>query len=543
MTIRTRLTIGLLLVASLVAVVGCMSWMTNKNIRTDLQLLSKDSLLQLVHATDLINRLQDTQKAAEISVNIIQRMANDPNSQTSLKDLLKRYQRIIKSNLTKFKTDLIITHRNVERTTERNNQDAVTALQTKNSPWTKQMEYAFISYVKLVGNLIDLSDRDAEAVNSFLKGKVTPYYRLEMLPMLQRYRQDSQDEVNIKVLAIEKVLMRANNHNLVVTLFAIACALGISVAFAHKILRPLGQLRHAAEGISKGRTDVKVDIQSQDEIGLLATAFNQMVSDLQAINTKLRREMSQRERAEEKAREHQEQLNHVTRLSTMGEMAMNLAHELNQPLGAVVTYSQSCIRSLPTDIPHSQFLAETMGKVVAQAKRASRIIQGLRKFLVDQSSSMQPQDMTRIVEDTMELMMGELRRAQMNFLVEMPKPISSVLADRIQIEQVLVNLIRNAIQAVASNPGYNRLTIQLMQHKPEEVEVSVTDSGSGCQVEMLEKMFDPYFTTKGSKTNMGMGLSICRSILDAHGGQIRASNKANLGLTVSFTLPTVPSVD
>lgn len=538
MTIRTRLTIGLLLVASLVAVVGCMSWITNKSIRTDLKLLSQDSLLQLVHATDLINRLQDTQIASEISVNIIQRMAIDPNSKTSLEDLLHRYLGRIKSHLIKFETDLKKTYHNVDRT---NGQNETGSPENKPSPWTKQMNHAFVSYIKLVENLIALANQDAEAANSFLTGKVTPYYRLEMLPMLQRYRQDSQDKVKTKVQAIEKVLMRANNHNLVVTLFAIVCALGISVAFAHKILRPLEQLKDAAEGISKGRTDVKADIRSQDEIGLLATAFNQMVSDLQAINTKLRREMSQRERAEEKAREHQEQLNHVTRLSTMGEMAMNLAHELNQPLGAVVTYSQSCIRSLPVDMPHNQFLAETMGKVVDQAKRASRIIQGLREFLVDQSSNMQPQDMPRIVKDTRELMMGELRRAQMNFLVEMPNPISLVLADRIQIEQVLVNLIRNAIQAIDAKSGYNQLQIRLMQHKPEEVEVSVTDSGPGCQAEMLKKMFDPYVTTKGSKTNMGMGLSICRSIMEAHGGQIHASNKDNSGLTISFTLPTVPS--
>ena len=240
--------------------------------------------------------------------------------------------------------------------------------------------------------------------------------------------------------------------------------------------------------------------------------------------------------AEEKLRNHQQEMAHVMRLSTMGEMASGMAHELNQPLTALLSYCGSATTlasSLPGLPPQ---IGELLERATQQAHRAGDIIRHLREFVGKEADHMLPVDLDQVIEDLKILLSPELKSTNVKLEHHLGSQGRKVLANRVQIEQVLVNLVRNsveAIQGMRTNGGVVIVKTRILAG--EFIEVTVADTGPGIEAGMIEKMFNPFQTSKAS--GMGMGLSISRTIIEAHDGNIWVDKDYQNGALLGLRLP------
>lgn len=249
------------------------------------------------------------------------------------------------------------------------------------------------------------------------------------------------------------------------------------------------------------------------------------------------RDLTERHEAERRLHELQSELLQVSRLSIMGEMASGLAHELNQPLTAIMNYVQACRRLLERDDgPSPERVRELMEKAVSQASRGGQIINRLRRFMAAGDTERAREDVNRVVEEASALAIVGARNKGIAVHAHLAPGLPEVLIDKVQIHQVIINLIRNAIDALAKSGGGQRIiTLQTQRADPGEVEITVTDTGPGLADEVKSRLFQPFVTTKPD--GMGIGLSICRTIVDGHGGRIWASDPPGGGTAFHFTLP------
>ena len=251
------------------------------------------------------------------------------------------------------------------------------------------------------------------------------------------------------------------------------------------------------------------------------------------------RDISVRKQAEEDARQHLMDLAHVARLSTMGEMASGIAHELNQPLTAIATNSHACIRMLESGKAGMERCADVMERIGAQAERAGEIIRHLRKFVSKEQPELTTVDLNELVGEVLIMIRPEAGRAGVRILTDLDQTIATVRAQRIQIDQVLVNLVRNAIEAM-SDPATTTKEVRIAtaNQGPGLVSVTVSDTGPGLNPEMKSRLFTPFATTKPQ--GMGLGLSISLGIIEAHGGNLYLDPEPATGAVFRFTLPVDP---
>ena len=244
-----------------------------------------------------------------------------------------------------------------------------------------------------------------------------------------------------------------------------------------------------------------------------------------------------RRQAEESARQSEARLNHFGRLSTMGEMAAGLAHEINQPLTAIATFSQAATRMLarPEGIERED-LSEALDQITTQALRAGEVIKRLRAFVKNREVRHEMVDCSRLVEDSRLLLEADARSNNVRLRLQVADSLPPVTADPVQLQQVLINLVRNAIDATVDTAGPHREVV-LRASLDEEgmVEVAVVDHGHGLSAEAAERLFHPFFTTKSSGT--GLGLVISSSIIRAHNGRLFYRSTPGGGCTFFFTLP------
>lgn len=240
-------------------------------------------------------------------------------------------------------------------------------------------------------------------------------------------------------------------------------------------------------------------------------------------------------RAEEQMRRRHAELAHISRLNTAGEMASGLAHELNQPLSAIVNYTQGCARRLRAGTEDRDELLRAVEQAASEARRAAEIIRRLRNFLRKRESRWSSLDVNDAVRGVIGLVGPELRAHDVRLQLELVESLPLVLADSVQIEQVILNLARNSIEAMSGNHSHVReLTIETAT-TGDAVRLSVRDSGPGITVETADKIFDPFFTTKPE--GMGIGLSLCRTIVVAAGGRLWFERDGQQGALFHFELP------
>ncbi len=253
--------------------------------------------------------------------------------------------------------------------------------------------------------------------------------------------------------------------------------------------------------------------------------------------TSMIRDVSERKYKELQDKQHLNELAHVTRMGLMGEMASGIAHEVNQPLTAIATYCQVSLRLLKTDKLNLISLQEILQKTEKQALRAGKIIARMREFISSSTVHRSTVDINGLVQNAIDLATDDCRKFNIEYKLELADFLPFISADAIQIEQVLLNLIKNSIDALARLPKtiQRQLSIQTYFLETREIEVRVKDNGAGINDAEQGKIFTPFFTTKNS--GMGMGLSICQSLIASHNGKLRFNCSKGKGTTFYFTLP------
>ncbi|WP_188915327.1 PAS domain-containing sensor histidine kinase [Salinarimonas ramus] len=247
------------------------------------------------------------------------------------------------------------------------------------------------------------------------------------------------------------------------------------------------------------------------------------------------RDVSDRQRAQTRLAELQAELVHMSRFTALGEMASTLAHEINQPLTAIANYLKGCRRILEKmEGPQVPMLSGAVDEAANQALRAGQVIRHLREFVARGESERHIESLPKLVEDSSALALIGAREKGVRVAYEFDPRAKLVLVDRIQVQQVLLNLIRNAIEAMADGP--HRELVVSTQALPDEglVQIRVSDTGPGIAPEIAERLFQPFITTKAH--GMGVGLSICRTIVESHSGKISAESVPGRGTTFRFTL-------
>ena len=250
------------------------------------------------------------------------------------------------------------------------------------------------------------------------------------------------------------------------------------------------------------------------------------------------RDLTEHQRTQAQLQEMQSELVHVSRLSAMGEMASALAHELNQPLAAISNYMNGSRRLLAASTdPNAPKIEAAMDRAAEQAQRAGQIIRRLREFVSRGESEKRVESLSRLIEEAAELGLTGAREQGVLLRFSFDRKFDMVLVDRVQIQQVLVNLFRNALEAMAHSTRRELMAIN--SAAGDMIEVAVSDTGHGFAEGVQPNLFQTFFTTK--ETGMGVGLSISRSIVEAHGGRMWAETNPSGGAIFRFTLPAAPS--
>jgi two-component system, LuxR family, sensor kinase FixL len=266
--------------------------------------------------------------------------------------------------------------------------------------------------------------------------------------------------------------------------------------------------------------------------------IGEMLSGGEPYFTGFVRDLTEHQHTQTRLQELQSELVHVSRLSAMGEMASALAHELNQPLAAISNYMKGSRRLLAdsTD-PNISKIENAMDRAAEQALRAGQIIRRLRDFVSRGESEKRVESLSKLVEEAGALGLAGAREQNILIRFHLNPDFDLVLVDRVQIQQVLVNLFRNALEAMAQSPR-RELIASNARVADDMIEVAVSDTGSGFHDDVKANLFQTFFTTK--ETGMGVGLSISRSIIEAHGGRMWAESNPSGGATFRFTLPAAP---
>ncbi|MDB5072092.1 MAG: multi-sensor signal transduction multi-kinase, partial [Candidatus Eremiobacteraeota bacterium] len=293
----------------------------------------------------------------------------------------------------------------------------------------------------------------------------------------------------------------------------LASSEGKGFDFEHRLLMPDGSVKH---------------------IHLAVHAVHGQAGELEFTGTVM--DVTAARRAEEELRQAQAELANVTRVTTLGELAASIAHEVNQPLTAVVSNAEACRRWLNRSTPNLEEARSALESIIKNGHRAGEVTRRIRALLNRTDTPKTPLDINEVVDEAIALVHHDLAGRRVSMRTELADALPPVNGDRIQLQQVIVNLVANGVEAmepIATRPRV--MVIRTQQDETHNVLVAVTDCGIGIAADQADKLFDAFFTTKSS--GMGMGLSICRSIIEAHGGRLSALPNAGPGATFQFALP------
>lgn len=268
----------------------------------------------------------------------------------------------------------------------------------------------------------------------------------------------------------------------------------------------------------------------------LESLVEERTVQLESANEKLRQAYRERLEFEEQVNEHRAQLAHVCRLSTMSELATSISHELNQPLSAVSNYATGIRRRVKENRELTPEIMDALEQIVIQAERAGKVLQRTREFVTNRTVQMNEIALDEVIRRSVELMLPKAERQGVEIRILCDPTLPEIKGDAIQLEQVIVNLLSNAIEALdESSEGVREVEIVAQQASDHSIEITVHDSGPGIDADMTESLFDAFVTTKAS--GMGMGLSISRSIVEAHAGRMWIDTDTPSGATFRIRLP------
>ena len=307
-------------------------------------------------------------------------------------------------------------------------------------------------------------------------------------------------------------------------------SLGFAIVTGRIIVQPLLELGRLADDVGQTKDyNLRTDYESRDEIGRLAAAFNAMLAELAAT----------REREADAAARRtamQAELARVARITTMGEMAASIAHEINQPLAAIVNNANASLRWLGQDPPNVARARSVLERVVHDGGRASEVIGSIRSMLDKSGQERIELDVNDLIREVMTFARSDLRQHGIKVQTELAEGLPRISAVPIQLQQVLLNLIANAAESMAATEGRARaLTVRSQKADEYGIVVTIEDTGIGIDQTNLERIFEAFVSTKPE--GMGMGLSICRSIVEAHGGRISALRATPRGSVFQVSLP------
>ena len=328
---------------------------------------------------------------------------------------------------------------------------------------------------------------------------------------------------------LSNLLSKLRNSLLLNGLLA-ALSLAFALMTGRHIVQPLHKLERLADEVGQTKDyKLRTDYESGDEIGRLAVAFNAMLAELAAAR--------EREAADAARRATMQiELARVARITTMGEMAASIAHEINQPLAAIVNNVNASLRWLRRDPPNVERARSVLERVISDGGRASAVISSIRGMLEKDSQERVQLDLNDLIREVMTFVRADLRHHGITLRVELADDLPRISAVRIQLQQVLLNLIANAVESMVSIEDHARvLTVRSQRADGHGILVTVEDTGTGIDQTDLERVFEAFFSTKPE--GMGMGLSICRSIIEAHGGRITVSPARPCGSVFQVSLP------
>ena len=285
--------------------------------------------------------------------------------------------------------------------------------------------------------------------------------------------------------------------------------------FEHRLLMPDGSIKH---------------------LHVVAHAVKEDTSKLQYFGAV--KDVTAARQAEEQLRETQSELARMSRVTALGELSASIAHEVSQPLAAIVTNGEACLRWLRHTTPQPEEVGACVQRMIADGRRASEIVRRIRALTNRDTPERTQLDINDVVNEVASLFQHEVFTHRVSLRLELAPGLPPLLAGRVELQQVMLNLLINGIQAIAGTSDRPReLVIRTRQDEVGDVVVAVHDSGTGIKPESAGRLFDPFFTTKPD--GMGMGLSICRSIIEAHGGRVCAFNHIRRGAVFQFSVPPI----
>jgi C4-dicarboxylate-specific signal transduction histidine kinase len=284
-----------------------------------------------------------------------------------------------------------------------------------------------------------------------------------------------------------------------------------------------GDQKRAQESLSQARDELDAKVQER-------------TAELKRANQQLQAEIAEREAAQEGLSRAQAEIARIARITTMGELTASIAHELNQPLGSIVMSGDACLRWLAAKPPNLDEAGQAVEAIIRDGTRASSVLVRIRGLLRRGERVRERLDVNDVIREVISLLDSELRRNGASLRMELPGKLPPVVVDRVLLQQVILNLIMNSVEAMRAVGNRARiLRIQTQKQNSDSIVVLVQDSGLGIDPEHLSRMFEAFYTTKAQ--GIGMGLTISRSIIETHGGRLWVVANDGPGSTFCFTLP------
>jgi signal transduction histidine kinase len=292
----------------------------------------------------------------------------------------------------------------------------------------------------------------------------------------------------------------------------------------------------AANQASIGLQEARLRSQQRRLAAELDRQVVQRTGELAAANQELKRELAERRLLEERLDKARLELAHVVRITSLGVLTASIAHEVNQPLSGIITNASTCLRMLAADPPNVEGARETARRTIRDGNRASEVITRLRALYGKKDPTIESVDLNEATREVLALSLGELQRNRLIVRSELADDILVVTGDRVQLQQVILNLIRNASDAMSAVDDRPRqLLIRTERDEDDHVRLAVEDTGVGFDPQAADRLFESFYTTKND--GMGIGLSVSRSIIESHHGRLWATPNTGPGATFSFSIP------